>query len=55
MGKVKQLWQDKIDNICFQYEIGEINHTKATAKLLELGLSYDYVFDLLTEIRLSDN
>lgn len=36
MGKVKALWQDKMDDICIEYEEGFIQEKEAFEKLCKL-------------------
>ena len=38
MGKVKALWQEKMDNICIEYEEGFIQEKEAFEKLCIPGV-----------------
>lgn len=54
MGKVKQLWQDKIDQVGEDYTNKLISFREALKKLHSLGLELDYSAGMLDSIKQLD-
>ena len=50
MGKMKELWQDRIDATHKLYMNGTLTTEEATEALVHLGLDYTYAVDSLASV-----
>ncbi len=50
MGRVKELWQDKVDHVYQSYEDGKLLRGMAVKQLKELNLDEGYIRDQLDGI-----
>ena len=51
MGKVKRLWEDKIDAVCEKYAHFDIDFCAASGQLMKLGMTADDASEWLVSAR----